>query len=97
MRLLGAKLKKGVSKGESQKRRGPYKVELGKESYGDQNRIRGVENVGFSSGDGKIHCWNLEMKRVHNLGGKIDDIEWRTKRGTTIPCIQHQGIAKYKI
>jgi hypothetical protein len=26
------------------------------ESYGDQNRIRGVENVGFSSGDGKIHC-----------------------------------------
>jgi hypothetical protein len=56
MSLLGAKLKKRVSKGESQKRRWPYEVELGKESYGDQNRIRGVENAGFSSGDGKIHC-----------------------------------------
>jgi hypothetical protein len=56
MSLLGAKLKKRVSKGESQKRRGPYEVELGKESYGDQNRIREVENVDFSSGDGQIHC-----------------------------------------
>jgi hypothetical protein len=31
------------------------------------------------------------MKRVDNLGGQIDNIEWRTKRGTTIPCINIKG------
>lgn len=52
MRLLGAKLKRRVSKGVTKEKRA-IEGRAREESYGDQNRIRGVENVGFSSGDGK--------------------------------------------